>query len=67
MEYLEKDLTDRSDAQGIYLHMHVLNVIGKRFYETCGFLVDERLDNYYTDLDEPHCLILLKTLDRSKK
>ncbi|CAM6002308.1 unnamed protein product [Sphagnum balticum] len=51
MEYLEKELTDKSEAAGIYLHMHVLNVIGKNFYESCGFIVDERLDNYYTDLE----------------
>jgi hypothetical protein len=30
-------------ADGIYLHMHVLNEVGKRFYETCGFEVDEKL------------------------
>jgi ribosomal protein S18 acetylase RimI-like enzyme len=61
---LEKELTEKSDVEGIYLHMHVLNQIGLKFYESCGFLVNERLENYYTDLEEPHCLILLKKITR---
>lgn len=50
MENLEKSVRDNSDAVAIYLHMHVINENGKRFYEKCGFAVEERLDNYYTDL-----------------
>lgn len=50
MEDLEKEIREKSDAVGIYLHMHVLNEVGKKFYEKCGFKVEERLDNYYTDL-----------------
>ena len=42
--------------------MHVLNEVGKNFYERCGFKVEERLDNYYTDLEEPHCYILRKLI-----
>lgn len=30
--------------------MHVVNEGGKKFYERCGFVVEERLENYYTDL-----------------
>ena len=40
--------------------MHVINETGKKFYEKCGFAVEERLENYYTDLEEPHCYILRK-------
>ena len=47
--------------------MHVLNKIGMKFYEACGFKIDERLDNYYTDLEEPHCFILLKEISHAKK
>ena len=50
MEHLEKDIKDNTQAVGIYLHMHVVNEIGKKFYEKCGFVVEERLQNYYTDL-----------------
>ena len=64
MAALEKDIAEKSKAVGIYLHMHVLNKVGLRFYESCGFTVSERLDNYYTDLEEPHCLILIKEVKR---
>jgi len=57
---------DNSDAVAIYLHMHVINEIGKKFYEKCGYVVEERLDNYYTDLEEPHCYILRKVINRQK-
>lgn len=60
MANLEKELSEKSKVDGVYLHMHVLNKVGLKFYESCGFLVDERLENYYTDLEEPHCLILRK-------
>ena len=43
MENLEKEIYEKTDAKAIYLHMHVINEIGKRFYEKCGFLVEERL------------------------
>ncbi len=67
MVELEKDIRDNSVADGIYLHMHVLNEVGKKFYESCGFEVHERLDDYYTDLEEPHCYVLLKKILRDPK
>lgn len=50
MVQLEKDLAEKSNADGIYLHMHVLNEVGLKFYQSVGFEIAERLDNYYTDL-----------------
>ena len=67
MANLEKELTGKSNVEGIYLHMHVLNKVGLKFYEACGFQVNERLENYYTDLEEPHCFILLKKIPREQK
>lgn len=64
MTALEKDLAERSDAKGIYLHMHVLNEVGMKFYQSCGYEIAEKLENYYTDLEEPHCYILLKNIVR---
>lgn len=32
MEQLEKEVTEKTDAVGIYLHMHVINEIGRKFY-----------------------------------
>ena len=47
--------------------MHVINEVGQKFYLSCDFKIDERLENYYTDLEEPHCLILRKEIVREKK
>lgn len=60
MANLEKELSEKSEVAGVYLHMHVLNKVGLKFYKACGFEEAERLENYYTDLEEPHCLILRK-------
>ena len=67
MQELEKDLRERSEAKGIYLHMHVVNKVGLKFYLACDFQEVERLENYYTDLEEPHCLILKKAINRDAK
>lgn len=60
MEELERTVRELKDVKCIYLHMHVHNQTGQKFYERCGFRIEKRLDNYYTDLEEPHCYILRK-------
>ena len=40
MVELEKDLTEKSKVSGIYLHMHVINEVGQKFYLSCDFKVD---------------------------
>jgi ribosomal protein S18 acetylase RimI-like enzyme len=50
MENLENDIRKVKDVKCIYLHMHVQNQVGRQFYERCGFKIEKRLDNYYTDL-----------------
>lgn len=62
MENLEADIRKQKHVKCIYLHMHVKNEVGNQFYQRCGFNVDKRLDNYYTDLEEPHCFILKKDM-----
>jgi hypothetical protein len=32
MESLEKEVKENTDAVAIYLHMHVINEVGKKFY-----------------------------------
>lgn len=39
MHNLEEDVRNKSEAVAIYLHMHVINQVGKKFYEKCGFVV----------------------------
>ena len=35
----------------------------QKFYEKHGFRVEERLENYYPELDPPHCFILVKDIE----
>jgi ribosomal protein S18 acetylase RimI-like enzyme len=62
MEELERTVRSRGDVSCVYLHMHVRNEMGRGFYQNCGFRIEKRLDNYYTDLEEPHCYILRKDM-----
>ena len=67
MENLEKEVVEKHpEVEAIYLHMHVINEGGKKFYERCGFVVEEKLENYYTDLEEPHCYIIRKKIGKFK-
>lgn len=43
MANLEQEIRKVAGVKCIYLHMHVQNEIGKRFYEKCGFRVEKRL------------------------
>lgn len=40
MAQLEKDLAEKSDVVAIYLHMHVINEVGLKFYLACDFKID---------------------------
>jgi ribosomal protein S18 acetylase RimI-like enzyme len=67
MESLEQAVKEQKEVAALYLHMHVKNEGGKQFYEKCGFIVEERLENYYTDLEEPHSFILVKRIQRGEE
>ena len=45
------------------LHVQENNKSALEFYKKHGFEVKERLENYYTELDPPHCYILVKDLE----
>ena len=53
----------KGDVDRIYLHVLCSNQSAIQFYTNAGFTVKEKLENYYTDLDPPHCFILERTLE----
>ena len=50
------------DVKKIYLHVLCSNESAVEFYKSEGFEVKEKLMDYYTDLDPPHCFVLEKDL-----
>ena len=50
----------------MYLHVLCSNESALEFYKSNGFVIKEKLENYYTDLDPPHCFILEKHLEPLK-
>ena len=58
MELAKKD----PEIKKIYLHVQISNEKAIRFYKNVGFEVVEKLENYYQDIDPPHCFYLRKTL-----
>ena len=63
---LEKAIEDCAKSKSIksmYLHVQETNESAFEFYKKHGFEVKERLENYYTELDPPHCYILSKSLE----
>ena len=46
----------------IYLHVLCSNGSAIEFYKSNGFVIKEKLENYYQDLDPPHCYVFEKDL-----
>jgi len=50
------------ELKKIYLHVQTSNEKAIRFYEKVGFEIVEKIENYYQDIDPPHCLYLRKAI-----
>ena len=63
-QLLRKAIEDckADDVKKIYLHVLCSNESAVEFYKSEGFTIKEKLENYYTDLDPPHCYVLEKDL-----
>lgn len=53
---------EKGDVKCIYLHMWVKNEEGYKFYLSKGFSKYRELENYYQDIEPPHCYILKKEI-----
>lgn len=65
-QLLERAIEDCAKKNGIkkmMLHVQCSNESALEFYKGHGFEVKEKLEDYYTDLDPPHCFVLVKDLD----
>jgi N-alpha-acetyltransferase 50 len=50
-------------AESVFLHVHIENEGAMKFYENCGFEKGAYLENYYKDIENPHCFIFEKKLN----
>jgi len=63
LKLLEKvlDIAKRNpQVVSVYLHVHVVNQNAIHFYLKHDFKEMERIQDYYSKIDEPHCLLLEK-------
>ena len=63
-QLLDRAVQDCIDDEvaSIYLHVLCSNEAACKFYEKAGFVVKEKLLNYYTDLTPPDCYIFEKKI-----
>uniref|UniRef100_A0A7S3FXW6 N-acetyltransferase domain-containing protein n=1 Tax=Strombidium rassoulzadegani TaxID=1082188 RepID=A0A7S3FXW6_9SPIT len=52
-----------ADVKRIYLHVLCSNESAIEFYKSANFTIKEKLLDYYTDLDPPHCFIFERSLE----
>jgi ribosomal protein S18 acetylase RimI-like enzyme len=58
-----EDCAKKNQINYLILHVQCSNESALEFYKAHGFENKERLDDYYTDLDPPHCFVLVKKLN----
>lgn len=58
-----EDCAKSKKIKSMYLHVQEGNDSAMEFYKKHGFEVQERLADYYTELNPPHCYILRKNLE----
>ena len=58
MEIAERNI----GVVSVFLHVHVDNQKAYEFYKKREFLETERLNDYYTNIPNPHCYVLEKRL-----
>lgn len=56
------EIASRNSVVSVFLHVHVVNKTAINFYLKNDFKEMERIENYYSKIEEPHCLLLEKRL-----
>jgi ribosomal protein S18 acetylase RimI-like enzyme len=47
---------------GVFLHVHIDNLTAQNFYKKHEFVETEKIENYYTNIPNPHCFVLEKKI-----
>eukprot|EP00727_Mastigamoeba_balamuthi_P013108 m51a1_g842 hypothetical protein (177) ;mRNA; r:766983-767752 len=56
----------KNHVQQVYLHVQENNKAALDFYAKFGFRVAERVENYYKNIEPPHCFKLVKDISLRK-
>eukprot|EP00927_Polykrikos_kofoidii_P063715 TRINITY_DN58581_c0_g1_i1.p1 TRINITY_DN58581_c0_g1~~TRINITY_DN58581_c0_g1_i1.p1 ORF type:complete len:225 (+),score=34.69 TRINITY_DN58581_c0_g1_i1:100-675(+) len=51
------------DIREIYLHVQTTNSAALAFYKSFGFEMREKIENHYTNLEDPDCFVLRKPVN----
>ena len=62
-----EDCMVQREVSRMVLHVQSNNEQALNFYKKNGFIVEEHLLNYYTDLEPSDCYFLSKTLEKAVK
>jgi N-alpha-acetyltransferase 50 len=56
---------EKSNIHEVYLHVWVKNEDALNWYLKQGFKNAETIQNYYKNIEEPHCHLLVKSVEHA--
>ena len=67
LERAIEDCMKARDVSRMVLHVQSNNEQALEFYKKNGFIVEEHLENYYTDLEPSDCYYLVKNVQATEE
>lgn len=66
LEKAIEECAQKNSIKKMMLHVQCSNESALEFYKNHGFEVVQKLEDYYTDLDPPHCFVLVKNVEHEQ-
>lgn len=63
IETVLENVTKHKEITDVYLHVHTANDDAQRFYTRFGFVLGEKVENYYRGVEPPDAFVMRKAVN----